>query len=228
MARLRRAVPDADLLIVDDDSPDGTGKLADSAAASDAQIHVLHRPGKAGLGAAYRAGFRWGLDEGYDVLAQMDADGSHRPEHLPRLLDALRHADLVIGSRWVPGGRVVNWPRSREALSRGANLYARIALGLPARDSTAGFRVWRRATLEGVDLDTVRSQGYCFQIDLTRRAARRGFRIVEVPIEFVDRTEGASKMSAAIVREAAWRVTAWAVQDRAGQIARLRGRVRRG
>ena len=157
-ARLRAALPEAHLLVADDNSPDGTGEIADKLACDDDHVHVLHRPGKKGLGAAYIAGFRWGLAEGFDVLVEMDADGSHSPEELPRLLKALRKkkADLVIGSRWVPGGRVRNWPASREMLSRGANSYARLLLGMPVRDATAGFRAYRASTLEKIGLEDVR------------------------------------------------------------------------
>ena len=222
--RLRAAVPEAHLLVADDNSPDGTGEIADELAAQDDHIHVLHRPGKQGLGAAYIAGFRWGLAEGFDVLVEMDADGSHRPEELPKLLDAVANgADLAIGSRWVPGGKVVNWPLSRELLSRGANTYVRFMLGLPVRDSTAGFRAYRAATLEKIGLDDVQSQGYCFQVDLTLRTVRSGLQVTEVPITFVDRTIGSSKMSRDIVMEALWRVTAWGVR---GLPARLRGKRR--
>ncbi|MEU4832946.1 polyprenol monophosphomannose synthase [Streptosporangium sp. NPDC023615] len=221
--RLREAVPEAHLLIADDDSPDGTGAIADKLASDDELIHVLHRPGgKQGLGSAYIAGFRWGLAEGFDVLVEMDADGSHPPEALPALLKALaRGADLAIGSRWVPGGKVVNWPASRQLLSRGANMYSRLALGLPVRDATAGFRAYRASTLEKIGLDDVESQGYCFQVDLTLRTAHKGLRIKEVPITFVERAVGASKMSRAIILEALWRVTVWGV---AGLPARLRRR----
>lgn len=223
--RLRAAVPDAHILIADDASPDGTGEAADALAAADDHIHVLHRPGKQGLGAAYIAGFRWGLAQGYDVLVEIDADGSHQPEELPRLLEVLaRGADLVIGSRWIPGGKVVNWPWTRELLSRGANTYARIVLGIPVRDSTAGFRAYRAATLEKIGLDDVQSQGYCFQVDLTLRTIRSGLRVREVPITFVERTAGASKMSRTIVFEALWRIAAWGI---AGLPDRLRRRHRR-
>ncbi|MFJ2033600.1 polyprenol monophosphomannose synthase [Streptosporangium sp. NPDC087985] len=208
--RLRAALPEAHLLIADDNSPDGTGAIADELAAGDDHVHVLHRPGKQGLGAAYIAGFRWGLEEGFDVLVEMDADGSHQPEELPKLLDALADgADLVIGSRWVPGGKVVNWPGSREFLSRGANAYTRLMLGVRVRDATAGFRVYRASTLEKIGLDDVESQGYCFQVDLTLRTVRQGMHVTEVPITFVDRTAGVSKMSRAVVGEAMWRVTRW-------------------
>ncbi|MDQ1602215.1 MAG: dolichol-phosphate mannosyltransferase [Actinomycetota bacterium] len=209
VARLRAAVPEADVLVVDDASPDGTGALADGLASADDAVHVLHRDRKAGLGAAYVAGFGWGLSRGYDVLVEMDADGSHQPEQLPTLLAALDRADLVLGSRWVPGGSVVNWPASRQLLSRGGNTYVRLALGLPLRDATGGFRVFRRQTLEAIGLDDVASTGYCFQVDLAWRTQRLGLTVVEVPIEFVERQYGRSKMSGAIVREALWRVTVW-------------------
>ena len=226
VARVRAAVPTADVLVVDDASPDGTGEIADRLAAEDGQVHVLHRVGKQGLGSAYLAGFGWGLERGYDVLVEMDADGSHQPEQLPDLLAALPDADLVLGSRWVPGGSVVNWPRSRELLSRGGNTYVRVALGLRLRDATGGFRAFRRETLDKLDLDAVASQGYCFQVDLARRAVSQGLRVVEVPIEFVEREHGVSKMSGSIVREALWRVTVW------GLARPLRGhrgaRLRRG
>ncbi|HKB30515.1 MAG TPA: polyprenol monophosphomannose synthase [Streptosporangiaceae bacterium] len=213
-ARVRSAVPSADVLVVDDSSPDGTGEAADELAAADDQLHVLHRGVKAGLGAAYIAGFQWALDRGYDAMVEMDADGSHQPEELPRLLAALDDADAVIGARWVPGGRVTNWPKSREMLSRGANTYARIMLSIPLHDATAGYRAYRATTLRKIGLDHVESQGYCFQIDLSLRAIQAGLKVVEVPITFVDRTSGASKMSNAIVREAFWRVTQWGVSSR--------------
>jgi dolichol-phosphate mannosyltransferase len=214
VARTRDAVPTAHILVADDNSPDGTGAVADALAAADTHVHVLHREGKLGLGAAYLAGFRWGSAHGYDTLVEMDADGSHPPERLPALLDALADADVAIGSRWVPGGEVVNWPRTRELLSRGGNTYARLLLGVPVHDATAGFRAYRRSALERLDLADVQSQGYCFQVDLTRRAAAAGLRIVEVPITFVERQVGDSKMSRAIVAEALWRVTAWGIADR--------------
>ncbi|MEU4134057.1 polyprenol monophosphomannose synthase [Streptomyces wuyuanensis] len=218
VSRVRAAVPEADVLVADDNSPDGTGKIADELSAEDDQVHVLHRKGKEGLGAAYLAGFRWGIDNGYGVLVEMDADGSHQPEELPRLLTALKGADLVLGSRWVPGGRVVNWPKSREILSRGGSTYSRLLLGVPIRDVTGGFRAFRKETLEGLGLDDVASQGYCFQVDLARRAVEAGFHVVEVPITFVERELGDSKMSRDIVVEALWRVTAWGVGARAGKI----------
>ncbi len=220
LARLRAAVPHADVLVVDDNSPDGTGEVADRLAADDPAVRVLHRPGKDGLGTAYRAGFAWGLAQGYDVLVEMDADGSHQPHQLPLLLDRLGAADrpdLVIGSRWVPGGSVRNWPLRRQALSRGANLYARIALGLGVQDATAGFRAYRREVLEKLELAEVTSQGYCFQVDLTLRAVTTGFSVAEVPIEFVEREQGVSKMSGAIVREALVQIVVWGVRRRADQ-----------
>ncbi|MFD8809383.1 polyprenol monophosphomannose synthase [Streptomyces sp. NPDC059597] len=214
VGRVRKAVPAAHVLVADDNSPDGTGKLADELAAADDHVKVLHRKGKEGLGAAYLAGFRWGLEHDYGVLVEMDADGSHQPEELPRLLTALKGADLVLGSRWVPGGRVVNWPKSREAISRGGSLYSRLALDLPLRDITGGYRAFRRETLEGLGLAEVASQGYCFQVDLARRSVKAGYHVVEVPITFVEREFGDSKMSKDILVEALWRVTAWGVGDR--------------
>jgi len=213
-ARVRTAVPDADVLVVDDSSPDGTGGLADELAAADEQIHVLHRSVKAGLGAAYIAGFQWALDQGYDAMVEMDADGSHQPEDLPRLLRALDDADAVLGSRYVPGGKVANWAKSREFLSRGGNTYVRLMLGIPLHDATGGYRVYRATTLRKIRLDNVESQGYCFQIDLSLRAIQAGLKVVEVPITFVERSRGASKMSNAIVREALWRVTQWGLASR--------------
>jgi dolichol-phosphate mannosyltransferase len=217
LARVRAAAPGAHVLVADDDSPDGTGKIADELAAADDHVHVLHRAGKEGLGAAYLAGFAWGLDEGFDVLVEMDADGSHQPEELPRLLTALGSADLVLGSRWIPGGRVVNWPRTREYLSRGGSLYSRILLDVPLRDVTGGYRAFRAATLRGLGMRDVASQGYCFQIDLARRAVRAGYHVVEVPITFVERQRGDSKMSRDIVAEALWRVPVWGLQQRLGK-----------
>jgi dolichol-phosphate mannosyltransferase len=214
LRRLRDAVPDADVLVVDDGSPDGTGAVADAWAAQDPAVSVLHRDAKQGLGAAYRAGFGWGLERGYEVLVEMDADGSHPPEQLPRLLAPLQWADLVIGSRYVPGGAVVNWPAQRLWLSRGGNTYTRLALALGVRDATAGYRAFRRDALVRIEVDTIASQGYCFQVDTTRRASRLGLRVVEVPITFTERAVGESKMSRQIVSEALWRVTRWGVADR--------------
>jgi len=219
--RLRTAVPNVDVLIADDNSPDGTGEIADGLASADAQIHVMHRPGKQGLGAAYLAGFAWAGEHGYEAVVEMDADGSHSPEQLPLLLDALADADLVIGSRWVKGGTVVNWPMHRFVLSRGANVYTRLALGMPVKDATGGYRAYRMTALDKMDVGSVLSQGYCFQIDLAWRAHRNGFRVVEVPIRFSERERGASKMSSSVVREALWRVTAWGAKSRAAGLRRL-------
>lgn len=223
LERLHAAVPTAEVLVVDDNSPDGTGALADELAGQDDRVHVLHRAGKEGLGAAYLAGFAWALARGYDAIVEMDADGSHAPEQLPALLEALAHADLVLGSRWVPGGAVVDWPRRRELLSRGGNAYTRAMLRLPVRDATGGFRVYRRRVLEQLHLEDVSSQGYCFQVDLVRRAYRAGFTVAEVPIRFVERVAGASKMNRSIVTEALWRVTQWGIQDRFGRSASTSG-----
>lgn len=220
VSRLRAAVPAAHILVVDDSSPDGTGEIADKLAASDPAVHVLHRAGKSGLGTAYIAGFAWGLERGYGVLVEHDADGSHDPADLPKMLTALEDADLVIGSRYVPGGTVVNWPRSREILSRGANVYVRMMLGIGVHDATAGFRAYRAATLRSIGLDEVESQGYCFQVDLTLRTAEHGFKIAEVPITFTERARGASKMSQAVVLEALWRVAQWGVAKRLGRRSR--------
>jgi glycosyltransferase involved in cell wall biosynthesis len=222
LASLLARVPDIDILVIDDGSPDGTGKWAEEQAAGDPRVHVLHRPGKGGLGPAYLAGFSWALARGYEVVCEMDADGSHQARHLPGILDAVsRGADLAIGSRWVPGGSVENWPAHRKLISRAGNLYTRLALGIPVRDATAGYRAFRRTTLEAVPLTDVASSGYCFQIDMTWRAIRSGGRVVEVPITFVERAAGASKMSRAIVAEALWRVTIWGVRHRAAQARRL-------
>jgi len=228
VTRLRAAVPHADVLVVDDNSPDGTGDIADEFAASDPAVHVLHRPVKEGLGAAYVAGFQWGLARDYQVLVEMDADGSHQPEQLPALLSALQNADLVLGSRWVKGGSVTDWPVSRMALSRGGNTYVRLSLGLGLRDATGGFRAFRREVLESIDLAAVASHGYCFQVDLAWRALRQGATVVEVPIDFVERVHGRSKMSGSIVREALWRVTQWAAALRWGQARALVDAARRG
>jgi dolichol-phosphate mannosyltransferase len=228
VTRLRAAVPHADVLVVDDNSPDGTGDIADELAASDPAVHVLHRPVKEGLGAAYVAGFQWGLSRDYQVLVEMDADGSHQPEQLPALLSALQNADLVLGSRWVKGGSVTDWPVSRMALSRGGNTYVRLSLGLGLRDATGGFRAFRREVLESIDLAAVASHGYCFQVDLAWRALRHGATVVEVPIDFVERVHGRSKMSGSIVREALWRVTQWAAALRWRQARALVDAARRG
>ena len=220
IGRVRQSVPEAHILVADDNSPDGTGRVADEIASSDDHVHVMHRLGKEGLGAAYLAGFAWALQEGYDVVVEMDADGSHQPEQLPRLLVALRDADLVLGSRWVSGGATENWPTSRRFISQGGSAYTRMMLGVPLRDVTGGYRAFRADTLRRLDLHEVASQGYCFQIDLAWRALQRGMRVREVPITFVERTQGASKMSRKIVAEALWRVTAWGVDDKVTRIRR--------
>lgn len=212
--RLRAAVPESDVLIVDDNSPDGTGDLAEEMRKSDQQIHVLHRTAKNGLGGAYIAGFRWGLERDYEIFVELDADGSHQPEQLPELLAAVDEADLVIGSRWVPGGSVVNWPVHRKLISRAGSLYSRTLLGLKVRDITAGYRAFRRSTLEDIDLSSIESVGYGFQVDMTFRVARQRKTITEVPITFVERTLGASKMSSGIVVEAMANVTKWGLSAR--------------
>ncbi|WP_347354098.1 polyprenol monophosphomannose synthase [Intrasporangium sp.] len=217
VARVRAAVASADVLVLDDNSPDGTGRLADELAAADPQVHVLHRPGKAGLGRAYLAGFDWALSAGYDAVVEMDADGSHQPEQLPALLAALADADLVIGSRWIRGGAVRNWPVRRKVLSVGANVYTKVLLGMHVNDATAGYRAYRSSALRVIGLDSVESQGYCFQVDLTVRAVRAGLRVVEVPITFVEREVGASKMGGDVIREALTNVTTWGVRHRARQ-----------
>jgi dolichol-phosphate mannosyltransferase len=218
--RLLQAVPAADVLVVDDGSPDGTGEIADGLAAADPRVSVVHRTAKAGLGAAYLHGFAVALERGYDVVGEMDADGSHQPEQLHRLVAALADADLVIGSRWVPGGRVVNWSRGRQALSRGGNLYARTLLGVPVRDVTAGYRLFRASTLRRLDLASVASVGYCFQVDLTVRTLREGLRVVEVPIEFLERERGTSKMDRAVAVESLRRITRWGLEARLGRVRR--------
>jgi dolichol-phosphate mannosyltransferase len=212
--RVRVSVPEAHVLVVDDNSPDGTGTLADDLAAADAHIHVLHRTGKKGLGAAYIAGFRWALDEGFGAVVEMDADGSHQPEQLRFLLAALDDSDLVIGSRWVPGSYVINWPKSRQLLSRSGNAYARLILNIRLRDLTAGYRVYRDTALRRIGLENVQSQGYSFQVDLTVRALRAGLEVIELPITFVERATGTSKMSGTIIVEALWRITRWGVSAR--------------
>jgi dolichol-phosphate mannosyltransferase len=222
--RVRKSVPAAHILVADDNSPDGTGKLADDLAAADDHVHVLHRLGKEGLGAAYLAGFGWGIEAGYDVLVEMDADGSHQPEELPKLLSALTNADLVLGSCYVKGGRVVNWPKSRELLSKAGNLWTRIALGIKLRDATGGYRAFRRETLLGLGLNNVASAGYCFQVDLAWRGLKAGYRVVEVPIIFVERERGDSKMSRKIVVEALVLTTWWGLAHRARQVRNRLGR----
>ncbi|MCL2090218.1 MAG: polyprenol monophosphomannose synthase [Micrococcales bacterium] len=219
---LAEHVPEADVLVVDDASPDGTADLVERMAAEDAtgrQVAVLRRTGKLGLGTAYLVGFDWALGHEYDTVVEMDADGSHRAQDLPSLLAV--EADLVIGSRWMPGGRVVNWPKHREVLSRGANLYARVLLGLGVKDATAGFRTYASDLLRRLPLTEVASQGYGFQVDMTWRARQAGARIVEVPIVFVERTAGASKMNRGIIVEAMVSVARWGATHRAHQIAGL-------
>ena len=216
LTRLRAAVPAADVLVVDDNSPDGTGDLAEKAAEELGQIEVMHRPGKSGLGVAYRAGFAWGLERGHRVLVEMDADLSHDPEVLPQLIGAVTDgdADLAIGSRYVPGGSVPNWPKRRLWLSVGGNRYAGFVLGMPVRDSTAGYRAYRASILRAMDFESTHSTGYAFQIEMTYRARAAGGRIDEVPIAFTDRVRGTSKMSGRIVGEAMTLVTLWGLRDR--------------
>jgi dolichol-phosphate mannosyltransferase len=223
--RVNEAAPDVHLLIVDDDSPDGTGELADELALADPdRIHVMHRHSKDGLGAAYLAGFAWGLGRQYAVLVEMDADGSHAPEQLDRLLAEIdAGADLVIGSRYVPGGEVRNWPRRRLVLSRTANGYSRILLGVDIHDITAGYRAYRREVLEKIDLSAVDSKGYGFQVDLTWRSINAGFSVVEVPITFTEREHGVSKMDGSTIREAIVKVAQWGLRAR---LDRARGIVR--
>jgi dolichol-phosphate mannosyltransferase len=218
--RLRAAEPEVDVLVVDDSSPDGTGKLADELAAADDAVHVLHRTAKGGLGAAYKHGFAVALEAGYDVIGEMDADGSHQPEQLHLLREALADADLVIGARWIPGGSVVNWPRRRELLSRGGNLYVRLLLGVSVRDATAGYRLFRRSTLEAIDLASVESTGYVFQTDMVVRCLRHGLRVREVPIEFVERVRGDSKMSGKVAAESLRRITTWGLRERRERLLR--------
>jgi dolichol-phosphate mannosyltransferase len=196
---------------VDDNSPDGTGDLADKLAERDPHVQVMHRTEKAGLGRAYVAGFTWALDRGYDFIVEMDADGSHRPEDLPRLLAATGDADAVIGSRYVPGGTVVNWPVSRQLLSKGANTYTRVMLGVRVKDATGGFRVYHARTLRKVGLDRIESAGYCFQVDMTLRVLQAGMKITEVPITFVERERGASKMSRSVILESFTKIGRWGV-----------------
>lgn len=207
-----------EILIVDDNSPDGTGALADEMAARDPRVHVMHRPGKMGLGSAYCAGFRWALDRDYDAVFEMDADFSHNPESLGVFLRELEGADLVLGSRYLHGVTVVNWPLSRLILSYAANVYSRVITGMPYKDLTGGYKCFRREVLEAVDLSRVKSDGYAFQIEMTFKIWRKGFRIQEIPILFVDRRAGVSKMSKHIVREAAWMVWRLRLLDLVGAL----------
>jgi dolichol-phosphate mannosyltransferase len=210
--------PRLDVLIVDDNSPDGTGQLADQMAAGDARVHVLHRPAKGGLGKAYLAGFRWALERDYELVFEMDADFSHDPKFLADFLLAVEDADLVIGSRYKTGVNVINWPISRLLLSLGANQYARRITGLPIMDSTGGFKCFRRKVLQAIDFERVRSNGYAFQIEMSFRAWKKGFRLVEIPIVFTDRIEGQSKMNKRIMREAIWMVWWLRLKGLVGQL----------
>lgn len=220
--RLRAAVPDCDILVVDDNSPDGTGQLADSMATEDSHINVLHRTIKDGLGGAYLAGFDWGLEAGYDVFVEMDADCSHQPEQLPLLLQAIEGgADLAIGSRYVPGGKTKNWPLHRQILSRGANLYTRLILGTKVKDITAGYRAYRREALQKLNLEGIDSKGYVFQVDLAWRSEQASLKIVEVPITFVEREIGSSKMDGNIIVDSMTKVTRWGLTARAERVRSL-------
>jgi dolichol-phosphate mannosyltransferase len=213
------AAADVDVLVVDDNSPDGTGAIADELArAHDGRVHVLHRLVKDGLGGAYLAGFAWGLERGYAKLVEMDADGSHHPEYLPHMLQLADTNDLVLGSRWVRGGEVENWPWYRELLSRGGNVYTRAALGIAVHDATGGFRVFTAAALQRIDLTGIASKGYCFQVDLCWRALEAGLRVVETPITFTEREFGVSKMSGNIVRESLTLVTKWGIDRRLREV----------
>jgi dolichol-phosphate mannosyltransferase len=230
VGRTLGAANGVNVLVVDDNSPDGTGKLADQMSHEDGRIFVLHREKKSGIGSAYRAGFEWALSHKYAVIVEMDADGSHRPEHLPRLLEALNSADVVLGSRWIQGGSAPDWSKRRKLLSRSGSLYARVALGLPFSDLTGGFRAYRSGALEQLGYAGLRSQGYCFQIEMVFRAANEGLRIAEVPIIFDERENGTSKMSGGIIVEALLRVTWWGLtglrvrQQRAAKASRSVGR----
>jgi dolichol-phosphate mannosyltransferase len=210
--------PRIEVLVVDDNSPDGTGQMADQMALTESRVHVLHRPGKGGLGKAYLAGFRWALERDYEFIFEMDADFSHDPKFLPQFLEAAQHADLVIGSRYKTGVNVINWPISRLLLSLGANQYARWITGLPVEDSTGGFKCFRRRVLEAIEFERVRSNGYSFQIEMSFRAWKKGFRLVEIPIVFADRADGQSKMNKRIVREAIWMVWWLRLKSLVGQL----------
>jgi dolichol-phosphate mannosyltransferase len=214
VSRVLAASPRSNVLVVDDGSPDGTGAIADELAADDDRVHVLHRTTKEGLGAAYLAGFAWAIEAGFDRLVEMDADGSHHPEDLPRLLGLLDDHDVALGSRWMSGGRVENWPLRRRVLSQAGNVYTRIALGIAVKDATGGFRAFRSDALQRLDLTSVASHGYCFQVDLLWRALEGGLRVVETPIVFTERVRGESKMSGSIVRESLLRVSVWGVGRR--------------
>ncbi|MDY6049888.1 MAG: polyprenol monophosphomannose synthase [Corynebacterium sp.] len=223
--RLRDAEPEVHILIVDDSSPDGTGEKAEEMAAADDHLHVHHRAEKDGLLGAYIAGFRWGMEHDYEVLCEMDADGSHRPEELYRLLEEVEHgADMVIGSRYVSGGKVVNWPAQRYALSKGGNLYISALLGAGLSDMTAGYRAYRREVLEAIDLDSLSRKGYIFQVDIAFRAKQAGFDIREVPITFQDREFGESKLDSSFVKDSLLEVTKWGVDHRVSQVKKLLGK----
>ncbi|MDY7089987.1 MAG: polyprenol monophosphomannose synthase [Actinomycetota bacterium] len=222
--RVRRAVPAVDILVADDNSPDGTGRIADELSEADDHVFVLHRAGKEGLGAAYKAGFAWAKNKGYDAVVEMDADGSHAPEELPKLLDALGDTDAVLGTRYIPGGSVHNWPVHRLLLSRGGNIYIRMALRMPFKDATGGYRAYRMAVLDDINFETVASTGYSFQVELAWRAYRAGFRIAEVPITFTEREHGVSKMSGNIFKEQLLRVTLWGVQARRDAVRKRFGK----
>jgi dolichol-phosphate mannosyltransferase len=222
--RVRRAVPSVDILVTDDNSPDGTGTIADEIAVADDHIFVLHRAGKEGLGAAYKAGFAWAKDKGYDAVVEMDADGSHAPEELTLLLDQLHDHDAVLGTRYIAGGSVHNWPVRRLLLSRGGNIYIRMALGMPFKDATGGYRAYRMPVLDAINVDTVASTGYSFQVELAWRAHRQGFRVTEVPITFTEREHGVSKMSGNIFKEQLLRVTTWGLQARKDTLLNMVGR----
>ncbi|AKE41194.1 Polyprenol-phosphate-mannose synthase domain 1 [Corynebacterium kutscheri] len=220
--RVRTATPQVHILVVDDNSPDGTGKAADELAAQDDHIHVLHRDGKGGLLGAYIAGFRWGLERDFDVLCEMDADGSHAPEQLHLLLDQINQgADLVIGSRYIPGGEVVNWPKKRWILSKGGNLYISLALGAGLSDMTAGYRAFRRSVLETIDLDQLSAAGYIFQVDMAWRVVQEGFDVREVPITFTEREIGESKLDGSFVKDSLVEVTKWGIKHRFMQATAL-------
>jgi len=221
---IRQAEPGVHILIADDNSPDGTGEVADGLSSSDNSVHVLHRLAKAGLGAAYLDAFNWAKSNGYNVVVEMDADGSHRPQDLTKILDALTNNDVVLGSRWIKDGRVVNWAKSREVLSRGGNLYTRMWLGIGIHDATGGFRAYRMTALDVMNIEQIESQGYCFQVDMAWRAVKANLRVAEVPITFVERELGESKMDGSIVKEALWRVTQWGIEKRYSDLKRVFGR----
>lgn len=221
VAGIRSAEPSIQILIADDNSPDGTGEVADGLSSIDKSVHVLHRTKKAGLGAAYLDAFGWAKTNGYHVVVEMDADGSHRPVDLTNILNALTNNDVVLGSRWVKQGKVVNWAKIREILSRGGNLYTRMWLGIPIHDATGGFRAYRMSALDQMNIDQVESQGYCFQVDMAWRAVKAGLKVSEVPITFVERELGESKMDGSIVKEALWRVTQWGIEKRFSDLKRV-------